>query len=116
MTPNWMSRDAADVGTGEAESLDGDTKTRIQVRVNAESRRVEDAVFTVVGDTTATASAHLVAARLRGTAIDDVKGMDGIAIVAELQLPMHHAGLAALAVEAARRAVADWEQKRRAGP
>jgi nitrogen fixation NifU-like protein len=106
-----MPRDAADVGTGEAGSLDRGTLTRIQVRIDAEAGRVAEAVFKVFGCSAAIASASLVTERLQGAAIADAEAMDALEVVAELELPVERAGVAALAVEAARHAIADWKRK-----
>jgi nitrogen fixation NifU-like protein len=108
----WLPRDAQDVGTGEAGALEQGTMTRIQVRIDAGTRRIEEAVFKVFGCSAAIASASLVAERLRGATVEEVHALDGLSIVAELQLPIERAGVAALAVEAARKAVAEWEGKR----
>jgi NifU-like protein involved in Fe-S cluster formation len=107
----WMNRDRADVGTGEAGSLDEATWTRIQVRIDAASGRIEDAVFKVVGCSAAIASASLVTERLHGAHITDAGALEGLMVVAELQLPVERAHVAALAIEAAGRAIADWEKK-----
>jgi nitrogen fixation NifU-like protein len=107
----WMARDAPNVGTGEAGSSDSGTMTRIQVRIDPASRRIEEAVFKVIGSDAAIASASLVAEWLEGAAVDAVGEMEGFAIVAELQLPMERAGVAVIAVEAAQRAVVDWVRK-----
>ena len=106
----WMNKNAPDVGTGEAGTLDGGTMTRIQVRVG-ERGRIDEAVFKVFGCSAAIASASLVTERLRGAALDEVRAMESLAVVAELQLPMERAGVAALAVEAAKNAIEDWERK-----
>src|SRR5687767_7508342 len=108
----WMNRDAADVGTGEAGSLDQGTMTRIQVRIDRETRRIEEAVFKVFGCSAAIASASLVTERLHGANIAAAREMEGLMIVAELQLPIERANVAGLAVEAAIKAIDDWERKR----
>jgi nitrogen fixation NifU-like protein len=108
----WLPRDAADVGTGEAGTMEQGTMTRIQVRIDRMTGRVEEAVFRVFGCSAAIASASLVTERLRGATLDHAASVDALMIVAELQLPMERANVAALAVEAARHAIADWEQKR----
>jgi NifU-like protein involved in Fe-S cluster formation len=108
----WLSRDAEDVGTGEAGSIDNGAMTRIQVRIDPASRRIDEAVFNVSGCRAAIVSASLVAERLQGALADAVRDMEAVTVVAELQLPMERASVAALAVEAARRAIEDWEQKR----
>lgn len=107
----WMPRDAADVGTGEAGSLERGTFTRIQVRIAAGSARIEAAVFKVFGCSAAIASACLVTERLQGATIAAAESMDALAVVAELELPVERAGVAALAVEAARHAIEDWKRK-----
>jgi NifU-like protein involved in Fe-S cluster formation len=108
----WLPREAPDVGTGEAGTLDEGTMTRIQVRIAADTRRIEEAVFKVFGCSAAIASASLVTERLQGATIEHAKEMDALTIVAELELPVERANVAALAVAAAKGAVADWELKR----
>ena len=107
----WLPRDAADVGTGEAGTLERGSMTRIQVRVDRESRRIGEAVFKVFGCSAAIASASLVTERLLGSSVEDALAIDSLAVVAELELPIERAGVAALAVEAARSAIDDWERK-----
>lgn len=107
----WLPRDAADVGTGEAGTIDTRTLTRIQVRIGSGTRRIEEAVFKVFGCSAAVASASLVTERLQGATIEDVQSIDALSIAAELELPIDRAGIAAIAVEAARNAVANWEEK-----
>lgn len=107
----WLPRDAPDVGTGEAGAIERGTLTRIQVRVNAASKRIEEAVFKVFGCSAAIASASLVTERLHGASVADAKAFEGLVVVAELQLPMERANVAGLAVEAAVKAIEDWERK-----
>jgi NifU-like protein involved in Fe-S cluster formation len=107
----WLPRDAPDVGTGEAGTLERGSMTRIQVRVDRTTRRIGEAVFKVFGCSAAIASASLVTERLLGARVEDARGMDSLAVVAELELPIERASVAALAVEAARSAVEDWERK-----
>jgi NifU-like protein involved in Fe-S cluster formation len=107
----WLPRDAPDVGTGEAGTLERGSMTRIQVRVDRTTRRIGEAVFKVFGCSAAIASASLVTERLLGATIDDACGMESLAVVAELELPIERASVAALAVEAAKSAIEDWERK-----
>jgi nitrogen fixation NifU-like protein len=108
----WLPRDAPDVGTGEAGNIEHGTKTRIQVRIDRTTRRVEEAVFKVFGCSAAIASASLVTERLLGATLEGATSLEALTIAAELQLPIERANVASLAVEAARHAIADWEQKR----
>ncbi|HXG86831.1 MAG TPA: iron-sulfur cluster assembly scaffold protein [Vicinamibacterales bacterium] len=107
----WLPRDAPDVGTGEAGTLDSGTMARIQIRVEESTRRIDQAVFKVFGCSAAIASASLVTERLRGAPVDRVREIDALTVVAELALPPERASVAALAVTAARHAVEDWERK-----
>ena len=107
----WLPRDAEDVGTGEAGSMDGGTWTRIQVRINPATQRIDEAVFKVFGCSAAIASASLVTERLHGAIIGAARQMEGMVIVAELQLPIERANVAGLAVQAAIGAIEDWERK-----
>jgi NifU-like protein involved in Fe-S cluster formation len=56
-----------------------------------------------------------VAERLRGASLADAAALDPLTVVAELELPIERAHVAGLAVDAARRALADWERKGRSG-
>jgi nitrogen fixation protein NifU and related proteins len=107
----WMPRDAPDVGTGEAGTLEGGTMTRIQVRIDQDAGRIDEAVFKVFGCSAAIASASLVAERLRGATLQAADDMEPMSVVAELELPIERAAVAALAVEAAKSAIEDWKQK-----
>ena len=107
----WLPRDAGDVGTGEAGTLERGTMTRIQVRIDAASGRIDEAVFKVFGCSAAIASASLVTERLHGATVTAAESLDALTIVAELELPVERAGVAALAVEAARSAIEEWKRK-----
>ena len=107
-----LPRDERHVGTGEAGTLDEGTMTRIQVRIDPATFRVSDAVFKVFGCSAAIASASLVAERLQGAGVTEARGIEPIAVAAELELPMERAHVAALAVRAAQAALDDWERKR----
>jgi NifU-like protein involved in Fe-S cluster formation len=107
----WLPRDAPDVGSGEAGSMNDATLTRIQLRVDAATGHIVEAVFRVFGCSAAIASASLVAERLHGARLRDARELEALPIVAELQLPLERAHVAGVAVDAARAAIADWEKK-----
>jgi NifU-like protein involved in Fe-S cluster formation len=107
----WLPRDAPDVGTGEAGSLESGTMTRIQLRIDRTTGRIDEAVFKVFGCSAAIASASLVTERLHGASVEDVREMNAVMVVAELELPFERAGVASLAVAAAKAAVDEWERK-----
>jgi nitrogen fixation NifU-like protein len=84
--------------------------TRIQIRIGGD-RRVSDAVFKVFGCSAAIASASLVAERLQGVSIVEARALEPMTVAGELQLPIERAHVAAMAVRAAKAAIADWERK-----
>ncbi len=97
------SLDGERVGSGEAGTLDEGTVVRIQVRT--EGDRITEARFKVFGCSAAIASASLVAEWLEGAAIDEAGRLTAERVVQHLQLVAERAHVAALAVEAGRKAV-----------
>jgi nitrogen fixation NifU-like protein len=107
-----LPRDEANVGTGEAGSMDEGTFARIQIRVGGDGR-ISDAVFKVFGCSAAIASASWVTEQLQGAGVSRVEDLEVLTVVAELQLPMERAQVAGLVVRAAKAALADWQAKQR---
>ncbi len=101
--------DAADVGTGEAGSLDAGTWARVQVRV--QDGRITEARFKVFGCSAAIAATGLVVERLEGASVADAGLVTADRVVEELALPDERAHVATLAVDAARRALQDARSK-----
>jgi nitrogen fixation NifU-like protein len=105
-----LPQDDAAVGTGTAGTLDEGTVTRVQVRVGADGV-IADARFKVFGCSAAIASASLVADRLVGATLDEARRLEPAALVEALALADGKRPMAALAVAAARLALADWQAK-----
>jgi nitrogen fixation NifU-like protein len=105
-----LPQDDAAVGTGTAGTLDEGTVTRVQVRVGADGV-IADARFKVFGCSAAIASASLVADRLVGATLDEARRLEPAALVEALALADGKRPMAALAVTAARLALADWQAK-----
>lgn len=110
--------DGADhVGTGATGSLDAGAWTRLQV--HGAGGVIDDARFRVFGCSAAVASASFVADALVGATPATARALDARAVAEALALPAEKQAMAALAVEAARAAVDDWERRtgaRGAGP
>jgi NifU-like protein involved in Fe-S cluster formation len=98
-----------DVGTGESGTLEAGTVTRIQVRVTGNT--VAAARFKVFGCSAAIASASLVTEWLEGASIDEAKALTPERVVQALALAPERAHVARMAVEAARAALAEVEEK-----
>ncbi len=99
----------ADVGTGEAGTLDDGTVTRIQVRVK--DQKVVEARFKVFGCSGAIASASLVAESLEGASMDEARGLTAERVAQTLLLAPEREHVARLAVDAALAALADAQRK-----
>ena len=110
-----LPKDAPDVGTGQAGELDSGAWTRISVRVEPRSQRIVQARFKVFGCSAAIASASLVAERLEDATIPEVRGVSVDQVAAALALPDERRHVAALAVEAGRLAIEDWQHKELSG-
>ena len=93
------------VGTGEVGTLDEGTVVRIQVKRDGD--RIAQARFKVFGCSAAIASASLVTEWLDGAAIAEAMAVTAERVVQTLELAPEREHVARMAVEAARRAVAD---------
>ena len=102
-TPRAGSLDGEHIGTGEVGTLDEGTVVRIQVRRDGD--RIAAARFKVFGCSAAIASASLVAEWLEGAAIDEAAQLAAERVVQHLELAPERHHVAAMVVEAARRAV-----------
>lgn len=98
---------AANVGTGATGSLDSGAWTTVQV--HGTHGVIDDARFRVFGCSAAVASASFVADALVGATPAGVRALDWRAVAEALALPAEKQAMAALAVDAARAAVDDWE-------
>jgi nitrogen fixation protein NifU and related proteins len=100
---------AAHVGTGATGSLDAGAWTRLQV--HGAAGVIDDARFRVFGCSAAVASASFVADALVGTTPTAARAIDARTVAEALALPAEKQAMAALAVDAARAAVDDWESR-----
>lgn len=97
--------ESAEVGTGEAGSLDTGTLARIQVRVR--EGRIVEARFKVFGCSAAIAAAGLVTEWLEGASLDEARQVTAERVVEQLTLAEDRVHVAGIAVDAARQAVQD---------
>jgi NifU-like protein involved in Fe-S cluster formation len=97
--------DGDHVGTGEVGTLDDGTVVRIQVR--ADGDRIAETRFKVFGCSAAIASASLVAEWLDGAAMDEAGRITAERVVQVLDLAPEREYVAQVAVEAAKKALAD---------
>ncbi|MCC6991766.1 MAG: iron-sulfur cluster assembly scaffold protein [Acidobacteria bacterium] len=100
---------AAHVGTGATGSLAAGAWTTLQV--HGTGGVIDDARFRVFGCSAAVASASFVADALVGATPGGVRALDARAVAEALALPEDKYAMAAMAVEAARAAVDDWQTR-----
>lgn len=102
-----------DVGTGDRGSLESGAWAQVQVHVAGATGLIDDARFRVFGCSAALASASFVADAVVGVAARSGGLPDADAVADALALPSDKRAMAALATEAVRAAVSDWEVKHR---
>ncbi len=93
------------VGTGEVGTLDEGTVVRIQVKRDGD--RITAARFKVFGCSGAIASASVVTEWLEGAAVAEAMRVTPEQVVQRLELAPERHHVAAIAVEAARKAIED---------
>lgn len=101
----------AGVGSGAMGSLDDGAWTRLQIRVAPDGAVIDDARFRVFGCSAAVASASFVADALVGVSPRQARALDAAAVADALELPDDKRAMAALATDAARAAIDDWEMR-----
>ncbi|MEO6190408.1 MAG: Fe-S cluster assembly scaffold IscU [Saprospiraceae bacterium] len=110
---NVGSMDKADinVGTGLVGAPECGDVMRLQIRVNPETNKIEDAKFKTFGCGSAIASSSLATEWLKGKHIDDAMKIDNMDIVEELALPPVKIHCSVLAEDAIKSAIKDYQVK-----
>lgn len=103
-----LSEAGGNVGTGEAGSLESGTLIRVQVHVEAD--RVVEARFKAFGCSAAIASASFVAEHLGGLTVGEAQALVPGTVIEALDLPVERVHVASLAVDAAQKAIENWNQ------
>ena len=88
---------------------------RLQIRVNPETRVIEEARFKTFGCGSAIASSSLATEWIKGRTVDDALAVKNTDIVKELSLPPVKIHCSVLAEDAIRAAIGDWRKKNSAG-
>lgn len=99
------------VATGTTGSLDDGAWAELQVQVGEGDDVIADARFRVFGCSAAVASASFVADAMVGASPVRARQLQAERVAEALALPPEKHAMAALAVEAARAALDDWEQQ-----
>ncbi|WP_263374027.1 Fe-S cluster assembly scaffold IscU [Granulicella aggregans] len=106
-----MDKSSDEVGTGLVGAPECGDVMRLQIRVNPETRVIEDAKFKTFGCGSAIASSSLATEWVKGKTISEALTISNTDIVKELALPPVKIHCSVLAEDAIRAAIGDWKKK-----
>ena len=106
-----LDKNSGDVGTGLVGAPECGDVMRLQIRVNPETRVIEEARFKTFGCGSAIASSSLATEWIKGRTVEDALAIKNTDIVKELSLPPVKIHCSVLAEDAIRAAIGDWKQK-----
>ncbi|NOT36903.1 MAG: Fe-S cluster assembly scaffold IscU [Saprospiraceae bacterium] len=106
-----LDKEDKNVGTGLVGAPECGDVMRLQIKVNPETKRIEDAKFKTFGCGSAIASSSLATEWLKGKNLDDALKIDNMEIVEELALPPVKIHCSVLAEDAIKSAIKDYQIK-----
>jgi nitrogen fixation NifU-like protein len=106
-----MDKNSTAVGTGLVGAPECGDVMRLQIKVNPETRVIEDAKFKTFGCGSAIASSSLATEWVKGKTVDEALEIKNTDIVKELALPPVKIHCSVLAEDAIRAAIGDWKKK-----
>ena len=106
-----MDKNADEVGTGLVGAPECGDVMKLQIRVNPQTRIIEDAKFKTFGCGSAIASSSLATEWVKGKTVDEALQIKNTDIVKELSLPPVKIHCSVLAEDAIRAAIGDWKKK-----
>jgi nitrogen fixation NifU-like protein len=106
-----MDKNAGEVGTGLVGAPECGDVMKLQIRVNPQTRIIEDAKFKTFGCGSAIASSSLATEWVKGKTVDEALQIKNTDIVKELSLPPVKIHCSVLAEDAIRAAISDWKKK-----
>lgn len=106
-----LDKNAPEVGTGLVGAPECGDVMRLQIKVNPETKVIEEAKFKTFGCGSAIASSSLATEWIKGRTVDDALEIKNTDIVKELALPPVKIHCSVLAEDAIRAAIGDWRKK-----
>lgn len=106
-----LDKNYPNVGTGLVGAPECGDVMRLQIKVNPETKVIEDAKFKTFGCGSAIASSSLATEWLKGKSLDDALKIDNMDIVEELALPPVKIHCSVLAEDAIKSAIKDYQDK-----
>src|SRR6202049_3766311 len=110
-TVGTMDKNAGEVGTGLVGAPECGDVMKLQIRVNPQTKIIEDAKFKTFGCGSAIASSSLATEWVKGKTVDEAMQIKNTDIVKELSLPPVKIHCSVLAEDAIRAAISDWKKK-----
>ena len=108
-----LDKDDPDVGTGLVGAPECGDVMKLQIKVNDETGKIEDAKFKTFGCGSAIAASSLASDWVIGRTIDQAEELSNVEIVEELSLPPVKIHCSVLAEDAIKSAIEDYKSKRR---
>jgi nitrogen fixation NifU-like protein len=110
-----LDKTSNEVGTGLVGAPECGDVMRLQIKVNPETKVIEDAKFKTFGCGSAIASSSLATEWIKGKNVEDALAIKNTDIVKELALPPVKIHCSVLAEDAIRAAIGDWKKKQATG-
>ncbi len=107
-----LPKEDPDVGTGLVGAPECGDVMKLQMKINPETRVIEEAKFKTFGCGSAIASSSLATEWVKGRTVDEALGIKNTDIVRELSLPPVKIHCSVLAEDAIKAAIGDWKKKR----
>ena len=107
-----LDKDSPDVGTGLVGAPECGDVMKLQIKVNDETGKIEDAKFKTFGCGSAIAASSLASDWVIGRTIDQAEELSNVEIVDELSLPPVKIHCSVLAEDAIKSAIEDYKSKR----
>lgn len=110
-----FSKEENNVGTGIVGAPECGDVMKLQIKVNPDTKVIEDAKFKTFGCGSAIASSSLATEWLKGKTLDEAMTIKNTDIVKELSLPPVKIHCSVLAEDAIKQAVSDYQTKAQPG-
>ena len=108
-----LDKEDPDVGTGLVGAPECGDVMKLQIKVNDDTGKIEDAKFKTFGCGSAIAASSLASDWVIGRTIDQAEELSNVEIVEELSLPPVKIHCSVLAEDAIKSAIEDYKSKRR---
>jgi nitrogen fixation protein NifU and related proteins len=106
-----LDKSSSEVGTGLVGAPECGDVMKLQIKVNPDTKVIEDAKFKTFGCGSAIASSSLATEWVKGKTVDEALSIKNTDIVRELSLPPVKIHCSVLAEDAIRAAIRDWRKK-----